>query len=224
MRRAAAARFGPRARRPARGQVPIGRPGLVGGHALLVRRRGRGIRRAGVRPADFPRRGGDPPLRAVGDPDVGPARQLVHADVGLPVRSHGHRLRRGARQRPELPTGRPRRPGLPPPLGARLPRRQGRRPLVERRRALLPAPVRPVARHPGAALPGHRGGGDRGRGPLSAPPALLARGLRRRRRGRRGGFRYLIARSYGLHLGIDVARGPDQTIVCVVFGNAWFRP
>lgn len=38
------------------------------------------------------------------------------------------------------------------------------------------------------------------------------------------GFRYLIARSYGMHLGIDVARGPDQTIVYVVFGNAWFRP
>ena len=38
------------------------------------------------------------------------------------------------------------------------------------------------------------------------------------------GFRYLIARSYGMHLGLDVARGPDQTILYVVFGNAWFRP
>ena len=38
------------------------------------------------------------------------------------------------------------------------------------------------------------------------------------------GFRYLIARSYGMHLGVDVARGPDQTIFYVVFGNAWFRP
>jgi hemolysin activation/secretion protein len=38
------------------------------------------------------------------------------------------------------------------------------------------------------------------------------------------GFRYLIARGYGMHLGVDVARGPDQTIFYVVFGNAWFRP
>jgi hypothetical protein len=38
------------------------------------------------------------------------------------------------------------------------------------------------------------------------------------------GFRYLIARSYGMHLGVDVARGPEQTIFYVVFGNAWFRP
>jgi len=38
------------------------------------------------------------------------------------------------------------------------------------------------------------------------------------------GFRYLIARNYGMHMGIDVARGPDQTIWYVVFGNGWFRP
>jgi hypothetical protein len=38
------------------------------------------------------------------------------------------------------------------------------------------------------------------------------------------GFRYLVAKSYGMHMGIDVARGPDQTIWYVVFGNGWFRP
>jgi hypothetical protein len=38
------------------------------------------------------------------------------------------------------------------------------------------------------------------------------------------GFRYLIAQSYGMHMGIDVARGPDQTIWYVVFGSGWLRP
>ena len=38
------------------------------------------------------------------------------------------------------------------------------------------------------------------------------------------GFRYLIARRYGMHLGIDVADGPDDTVLYVVFGNAWLRP
>ena len=38
------------------------------------------------------------------------------------------------------------------------------------------------------------------------------------------GFRYLVAQSYGMHMGIDVARSPDQTVIYVVLGNAWFRP
>jgi hypothetical protein len=38
------------------------------------------------------------------------------------------------------------------------------------------------------------------------------------------GFRYLIARRYGLHMGIDVAVGPDQPVFYVVLGNAWLRP
>ncbi len=38
------------------------------------------------------------------------------------------------------------------------------------------------------------------------------------------GFRYLIARSYGLHMGLDVAFGPDKPVIYVVFGNAWIRP
>lgn len=38
------------------------------------------------------------------------------------------------------------------------------------------------------------------------------------------GFRYLIARSYGLHMGLDVGWGPDDPILYVVFGNAWVRP
>ena len=38
------------------------------------------------------------------------------------------------------------------------------------------------------------------------------------------GFRYLIARLHGLHLGVDVADGPDDTIFYVVLGNAWLRP
>ncbi len=38
------------------------------------------------------------------------------------------------------------------------------------------------------------------------------------------GFRYLIARQYGLHMGLDVAFGPDKPVIYVVFGNAWLRP
>ncbi len=36
-----------------------------------------------------------------------------------------------------------------------------------------------------------------------------------------GGFRYLVARVFGLRMGLDVARGPEQWAVYVVFGNAW---
>jgi outer membrane translocation and assembly module TamA len=38
------------------------------------------------------------------------------------------------------------------------------------------------------------------------------------------GFRYLVARRYGLQMGIDVADGPDDAVLYVVFGNAWLRP
>jgi len=38
-----------------------------------------------------------------------------------------------------------------------------------------------------------------------------------------GGFRYLLARLFGLKMGLDVARGPDQWAVYVVFGSAWMR-
>ena len=37
------------------------------------------------------------------------------------------------------------------------------------------------------------------------------------------GFRYLLAKQYGLHLGIDVARGPEQFAWYLTFGSAWFR-
>jgi len=38
------------------------------------------------------------------------------------------------------------------------------------------------------------------------------------------GFRYLVARRYGLQMGVDIADGPDDTVLYVVFGNAWLRP
>jgi hypothetical protein len=38
------------------------------------------------------------------------------------------------------------------------------------------------------------------------------------------GFRYLIARTYGLHMGLDVAWGPDDPVLYVVFGSPWLRP
>jgi hypothetical protein len=34
-------------------------------------------------------------------------------------------------------------------------------------------------------------------------------------------MRYLIARKLGLYAGIDVARGPEDTVVYVQVGSAW---
>ena len=38
------------------------------------------------------------------------------------------------------------------------------------------------------------------------------------------GFRYELARKFGLHAGVDVARGPEDTAVTLQIGSAWFRP
>ena len=38
------------------------------------------------------------------------------------------------------------------------------------------------------------------------------------------GFRYELARKFGLHAGIDVARGPEDTAFYLQVGSAWFRP
>lgn len=37
------------------------------------------------------------------------------------------------------------------------------------------------------------------------------------------GFRYLLARLYGLRVGIDVARGPEEWVFYIQVGNAWAR-
>lgn len=37
------------------------------------------------------------------------------------------------------------------------------------------------------------------------------------------GFRYLIARMFGLKMGVDVARGPEQWAVYVVVGTSWLK-
>jgi outer membrane protein assembly factor BamA len=38
------------------------------------------------------------------------------------------------------------------------------------------------------------------------------------------GFRYLLARQFGMRVGIDLARGPDDTAVYLTIGTGWFRP
>ena len=38
------------------------------------------------------------------------------------------------------------------------------------------------------------------------------------------GFRYELARAYGLHAGLDLAFGPDNTAVYIQIGSAWSRP
>ncbi len=37
------------------------------------------------------------------------------------------------------------------------------------------------------------------------------------------GFRYLIARKFGLRMGADVAHGPEKFAYYIVFGSSWFR-
>jgi len=38
------------------------------------------------------------------------------------------------------------------------------------------------------------------------------------------GFRSELAREYGLHMGVDVAFGPNAPVVDVQFGSAWTLP
>ena len=38
-----------------------------------------------------------------------------------------------------------------------------------------------------------------------------------------GGARYLVVQELGIRMGIDVARGPDETVVYFSFGTGWFR-
>lgn len=38
------------------------------------------------------------------------------------------------------------------------------------------------------------------------------------------GFRYEVARKYGIHMGLDVAFGPDNPAIYVQVGSAWARP
>ena len=38
------------------------------------------------------------------------------------------------------------------------------------------------------------------------------------------GFRYEIARKYGIHMGLDLAFGPEDTAIYVQVGSAWARP
>ena len=38
------------------------------------------------------------------------------------------------------------------------------------------------------------------------------------------GIRYLLARKFGLHYGLDVARGPEDWALYFQFGSAWMRP
>ena len=37
------------------------------------------------------------------------------------------------------------------------------------------------------------------------------------------GFRYFIARKFGLRMGVDIAKGPDTWAYYIVFGSNWFK-
>ena len=36
------------------------------------------------------------------------------------------------------------------------------------------------------------------------------------------GFRYFIARRFGAHAGVDIAKGPEDTALYITFGQAWY--
>ena len=36
------------------------------------------------------------------------------------------------------------------------------------------------------------------------------------------GFRYFMARRFGAHAGIDIAKGPEDTALYLTFGQAWY--
>jgi hemolysin activation/secretion protein len=38
------------------------------------------------------------------------------------------------------------------------------------------------------------------------------------------GLRYDLARRYGIHVGVDVAYGPDGSAFYLQWGSAWIRP
>jgi hypothetical protein len=38
------------------------------------------------------------------------------------------------------------------------------------------------------------------------------------------GLRYLVAREFNLRMGLDVARGPEETAIYVSVGTGWLRP
>ena len=38
------------------------------------------------------------------------------------------------------------------------------------------------------------------------------------------GFRYELARKYGIHGGVDIAFGPDDPTIYIQIGSAWARP
>jgi hemolysin activation/secretion protein len=71
--------------------------------------------------------------------------------------------------------------------------------------------------HPRMSLVGFGGSGVARGGPGQRDREQTAGGYG-------AGFRYLLAREYGLHMGLDVAQGPDGPVLYVVFGNAWIRP
>ena len=38
-----------------------------------------------------------------------------------------------------------------------------------------------------------------------------------------GGFRYFLAKDYGLHAGVDIAKGPETWAWQLTFGSNWGR-
>jgi outer membrane translocation and assembly module TamA len=38
------------------------------------------------------------------------------------------------------------------------------------------------------------------------------------------GFRYELTRKYGIHMGLDLAYGPDEPVIYITVGSAWVRP
>ena len=117
-------------------------------------------------------------------------------------------------------------------LGGRLDARAG-----ARRRAVLPAALHRPARHPGGALPGRecrRSAKSSCAGTSTPRWALLGFLGAGRAWGSStefgdaetvtswgAGLRYLIARRLGIYMGLDLAKGPEETAIYIQAGSAW---
>ena len=49
--------------------------------------------------------------------------------------------------------------------------------------------------------------------PVSSDDTVYSRGV---------GFRYFVARRFGAHAGVDIAKGPEDTALYITFGQAWY--
>ena len=166
-------------------------------------------------------------------------RQRVHADARHLRGVFVHGLAQGARRHRRLRALRAGADRLVAAARRRDARRARQLRLVVLRHAVLHAAVHSVAWRSRDALPGRPDGvGEvEARWQFYGRWSVVAFGGGGTTRSERNGFsatqnvgsggvgfRYELARKFGLHAGIDIAHSPGTTAFYIQVGNAWFRP